>query len=470
MKTIDLINDQSMRNDRTGFSALAYQILFFHIAVLISAVIYLFYVELNGFEHNKLVTYSSLSLFFCLVALLSCVTLDQIRLRTSVIIFLVIGYLVVCLVWYKTIFYIDTGDFFDYQRKDTVFYHEQAQGLLKYGFFDGVARFLKGNNWFDLGAVVYAYSLYLIVDSPLSIDVANLLLSIVTVIIVRRYLLSVIYDEKIANYTVLIFALSSFYWAFHFTHYKETLLTAILISSFYAGYCFSVSKRAKYLLVFCLLIAFLVALRPILAVLVLASIISVPVFKAIRLLMVGRIKYVSFSLFLVIVAVSPYLMHYFSIYLSRFGGAVLTNRLSELAGGDSFSALFLFVISIFSALFGPIPNTVATDGSEINALYSYGVILKLVLAPIFIIGVIKTLLSKSDLLLPLIIFYFGHSISLGYALRGFDVRFLVVQFPIYAIFLGVGLAAASNSYRLISPLLFASMSACFFLSIALFVS
>ena len=131
----------------------------------------------------------------------------------------------------------------------------------------------------------------------------------------------------------------------------------------------------------------------------------------------------------------------YSIFLETYKQYINVEFLSYYvnASGYSYSFYNHLFISIFSALFGPIPSFMAVKEYEISSYYYAGYLIKYLLSPYFIIAVIQIFKNKMFNTYPLVFYYLIGSVVFGFALRGFDMRFLATHSFLFYLILFVGM-------------------------------
>ena len=76
---------------------------------------------------------------------------------------------------------------------------------------------------------------------------------------------------------------------------------------------------------------------------------------------------------------------------------------------------------------------------EISSYYYAGYLIKYLLSPYFIIAVIQIFKNKMFNTYPLVFYYLIGSVVFGFALRGFDMRFLATHSFLFYLILFVGM-------------------------------
>ncbi len=321
---------------------------------------------------------------------------------------------------YITIFYIHNGDFFDFQRGDTIDYHNFLLKTNNLSLNDFISLHFRYEKWDDLGAFLYARFLYKFIESPLFVYFFNIILALFSTSIL--YKLSKLYlSHKESLVATALFALSSYYIYFHVSLFKESIFVFLCIVAIYNAQKIINKRHFKHILMFIISLVLLSFFRMGTPILILGSYFA---YNALRSMKFNISNIVALLFFI------PILFYgLLPIFISSYGHYTNVEFLSYYvnASGYGFSFLNQLLISIFSALFGPIPSFVALKEHEISSFYYAGYLIKYLLAPYFIIAAIRIVKHKMFSVYPLLIYYLIGSLVFGIALRGFDMRFLVTH-------------------------------------------
>jgi hypothetical protein len=341
-------------------------------------------------------------------------------LSKSKLLFVVFAYSLILSLIYVLIYHNYTGDFFDFQRGDTIAYHNSAIHYKNYSFKDFILNLLQFNDWDELGVIIYVRFLYKIIESPLFVYFSNIILALFSTSIL--YKLSRLYlSHKESLVATALFALSSYFIYFHVSLFKESIFVFLCITAIYNAQKIVEKNNLKSIFTFIISLGLLSLFR-----------IGTPILILGSYLLYNFLRSMKFNLknIIALILLIPILYYsLFPLFIATYGKYASVEFLSYYvnASGYGFSFLNQLLISIFSALFGPIPSFVALKEHEISSFYYAGYLIKYLLTPYFIIAAIRIVKYKMLSVYPLLIYYLVGSLVFGIALRGFDMRFLVTH-------------------------------------------
>lgn len=131
---------------------------------------------LSSFENN--ISISSLFISVCYLIFFYIIVTDSIikkRKKTSDLIFTCTLFSLFFLLLFKTLYYFETGSFFEFSAIDSLQYHEFALNIHKEGFWRGVANYIRSEDVEDLGAVFITSLAYQIYPSTIVLNIFNVI-------------------------------------------------------------------------------------------------------------------------------------------------------------------------------------------------------------------------------------------------------------------------------------------------------
>lgn len=442
--------------------SLKYLLLFYFFSIIVLNGVTLFdinfdYYRLDLYSYNAFyaVIYSSILVFLCSKT-------DKITLNSAFKFSIALG--LIYLAGLKYIFFRSTGEFFVFSAADTLYYHDNAMEWLNTRLDDGILKFLRHDDFYHLGAVFYTYFLYFLVPHPLSVDVVNFLICIIT-----GYMLYTLLKRKLAHdYAIFFFVaflLSPLTLGFSFTHYKESLLTFLIVGFFFSFIFFYEEKKLFFLGTGITCLFFMIFFRPVL-IPIIALAIFFPAFqKTLHDLLRGRTNQYLVLITIAALFAIVYGADYVEIYIGRLGG-LLTDGV-ESVNVPIQNEMFARIVSFFSAIFGPFPVFGSTYGFEARGIFAAGVYFNLLLAYPFLLGSYQIYKFGTFALKVTLYFVILHSLTLGYIFRGFDPRFTVIHKPLYLFIAAWGLTYVGYKSKLVNKLILV-MSFLFLFIITLF--
>ena len=115
----------------------------------------------------------------------------------------------ITLFFYKIMYYMYSGTWFEFYAKDSIQYDAQAERLSYIGLIDGISHLLYMGYYDDLGAILATYFSYLFYPSTLSFNFMNILAGMLTLLFLFRLSLFFM-NEKYAFLCCMVYGLSSF--------------------------------------------------------------------------------------------------------------------------------------------------------------------------------------------------------------------------------------------------------------------
>lgn len=345
--------------------------------------------------------------------------------------FLVFIYTLIFASVYLSLFYTSFGDFFDSQRADTVFYHKNALHYTKLNLGNFIESFLKYQDWDDLGVSVYVRLMYKIIEAPLFIYFTNIILALITSLYLFK--LYRFYLNKEDSYLATsLFSLSSFYIYIQVSLFKETIFVFFCVLMLFHAQRYLI-KKSFYSIIICLcslvILSFFRIGTPIL---IFAS------YFAYYLLRNTNFKIRNILILSIVVPAIFYLLIpiFLDSYFRYADAEFLMYYVRQSEYG--YSLIGQVLISTLSATLGPIPSFIATEESQVSSFYYSGYLIKFLLAPFFLIAMIRIIKYKINKAYPLLIYYLLGSFVFGFALRGFDMRFLITHSFIFYLLVFIG--------------------------------
>lgn len=407
----------------------------FYIALILTLII--IFQWLGYFYYSKTYIYNDITFTNIAVLVIYFLVINFIirfgnSLSKSKFLLVVFAYSATLALLYILIYHNYTGDFFDFQRGDTIAYHNAAIHYKNYSFKDFISNFLQFNNWDDLGVIIYVRFLYKIIESPLFVYFSNIVIALFSTSIL--YKLSRLYlSHKESLVASALFALSSYFIYFQVSLFKESLFVLLCIIAIYSAQKIIDKNNLKSIFILIISLSLLSLFR-----------IGTPILILFSYLLYNFLRSMKFNIksMIVLILFIPILYYsLFPLFISTYGKYANVEFLSYYVNtsGYNFSFLNQLLISIFSALFGPIPSFVALKEHEISSFYYAGYLVKYLLTPYFIIAAARIVKHKMFSVYPLLIYYLVGSLAFGISLRGFDMRFLVTHsFLFYPIvFIGI---------------------------------
>lgn len=391
---------------------------------------------LVSFYHNS-TTYNEIN-FLNIFVLLSYISILKLIMKygnniNKVPIFaLGLFYSIIFGVIYIYIFQNHTGDFFDFQRADTIAYHNYIINNRNLPIIDFLNNLPNTYSWDDFGAFLYGWLLYKLIPNPLFIYFINIIISFFTAI--SLYKLSKLYlDTKRSLIVSCLFSLSSYLLYINVSLYKEPFFILLCVNAIYKAQQLLnkvTLKKTIHLIVILFLLSLFRIGTPII---ILLSYFSY------YLLFSSKFNIRNLLILLTLIPIVIFLLYpIFSITYGQFTDAEFLSYYVDQSG-YSFSLPIQIAISVFSATFGPVPTFISIKYHEISSFYYSGYLIKYLLSPFFLISIKNIINKKLKYTYPLIIYYLLGSIIFGTALRGFDIRFLITHSFLFYLIVFIGM-------------------------------
>lgn len=357
------------------------------------------------------------------------------------------------------LFYLYTGEIFEFTGSDSHSYHLFASEYSKLPLIEGIKKFTSFTKYSfdDTGYVFYLSTLYSIFNSPLICRIFNVLLNTFTVILLFRIAKNFMH-VKYAFIASMVFGISSYTVYYQSSGLKETLMLLILVLAYYHYYEYLSKSYVKHIILFIFFTLVLMFFRVPLVIFILASVIITEYLKRGR--KTNRILITVLALG-VVTYIGLIYTEYLTMYVRRFNPTLYTKS-GLVAPGN-----FLRITSIFAGIFGPFPTVTPIEGNQDTVMHASSLILKGFLSTYFIFSFYLCLKRKEFLAFPLILFCILQIVSLSYLVHTFKFRnqFPHMAFLILASFYVINILFHEEGYRRIRKIIFGIN---FLLVIALF--
>lgn len=339
--------------------------------------------------------------------------------KTLVLVTLSYSFLVVFVL--KLLFYYHHGDFFEFQRVDSLTYDRLAREALVMGLIESINFFLSIYQYDDLGALLYISTLYRIIPDTLFVNFLNLICGVIAANVLyktaRFYM-----HPRYAFMTSITFFSSSFVFLFHSSGLKESLFILIVLSSSYYFLNYINNRQIGSLFFSVVLGLLILLLRPaVLAMLVAAFGISM-----------ALNRYGSSTRNLIIAAFMAIAFIYMSGTLDRLMQTFTSFEQSIMIREDATSLAgerIAIYAAALSSFLGPLPNVIVREGKENNSLYAMGLILRVLLAVPFWLGFILIIKKRLSQFFPFLLFSVMGMGALFFIMESYELRYHITYLP-----------------------------------------
>lgn len=335
------------------------------------------------------------------------------------------------LFWYVVyiLVYSDyTGDFFDFQRGDTLYYSNTALDSLNLELSSFLQRLWNTERIDDIGVLLYTRILYSIIASPLFIYTLNWIISLVSFTYLFK-LSRILLQKNQALIVAFLFISSSYFIYFGVSLFKEQVFVLLTILTLYVFQKIQLNLK-RSTLSYVQLIFLLVSLslfRVITPLIILAS------FGLNYFIQKWRFRLT--NIFLILPAMGVLIAIVWPIFINYYGSKFNLEFIAFYIekSGYNISGTTKLLLSYFSAFFSPIPSLFAWEGHLIPNFYLPGYLIKITLVPFFVRGVYYVFKNHAFGFRFLLFNYLIGSLIFGTVMRGFDIRFQITHAFIYYI-------------------------------------
>lgn len=318
--------------------------------------------------------------------------------------------------------YYYRSNFFLFNESDAMFYHGSTIEIIDMSFLKGISYYLSFMGFDDLGIILILYPLYNIFASNTTLNLFYIIIGVLTALSIfniAQYFMS----RKYAYLSALAYSTSSFVLYFHGTGLKESFMVALILFSFNFYFIFLKSSKGVYLILSLIFALWVMLFRPILTVMLIASIGIGTLFgkKTKR-----GVKIFALILFTALILFGGSINQQITSYTT--GGVDSLINAREAEGGIIGGVLFTYSVNILSQLIGPLPTVISM--SKVGTMfYTAGLIYRVLLAFPFWLGVLYVVKRKVERLYPLIIFTFMEMSALAYLIDGLELRKAMPHIP-----------------------------------------
>jgi hypothetical protein len=372
---------------------------------------------ISSFENN--ISISSLFISVCYLIFFYIIVTDSIikkRKKTSDLIFTCTFFSLFFLLLFKTLYYFETGFFFEFSAVDSLQYHEFALNINKEGFWRGVANYIRNEDVEDLGAVFITSLAYQIYPSTIILNIFNVIAGIITV--TSLYRLSLFFMSKnYAYYTALIYGLSSFVIYLYSTGMKETFFVMFIILFFEFLTKFVKKRNFIYLIISIVFLLNIFFFRPAVAFMIIFAIFS-------SLIYINRKGLLGLFLIVpsIIFAINFFIQDIDFVIERYYGSVEVVSARAEYSAGIT-ATKFNYIVSYISGFFGPLPTYTPVFGRLQQYFYAIAIGLRVFLSIFFWFGFLKLIKEKNFILLAVSFFVILEMFSLSLILQSFELRF-----------------------------------------------
>lgn len=326
---------------------------------------------------------------------------------------------------FNYLYYSHTGTFFEFTGSDSTTYHKYALISLEQGYFKGLSNFIFFSKYGfdDAGMVAYLSLLYQIIESPLFPRIINVFLNLFTTILIYRIAREYVAKHR-AVVTSLIYGMASYTLYYASSGLKETIFIFILVWTFYSYFLFNNRKNVWFLIQTIVLAVLLLFFRVPVAIFALTSIGFTEFIK----------RGLSFRKIFPLIMVFGALLALLILNLNEFIHYLfLRNPIVYEASANGGQSMFVQAVSIFSAIFGPLPTFIPVPGSEADTIWSVSLVLKAFLSIYFVYSIYFAFKRKNYTLIAMVVICLLHIIGLIIVIRAFKLRYVIPYLPFFFI-------------------------------------
>lgn len=335
----------------------------------------------------------------------------------SIIIF---WYSLIAVAGLNLMYYIDSGTFSGYNAIDELRYDKYGHAMAARSFYQGIIYIIKEVGNEDFGAIFYIGTIYRIIESQLIVNFVNILCVLISAIILFRIGQKVM-SIRYAFMSSLAYFISSFILYFDSVGLKESVFVMIVLITFSNYYNYLIKRKILNLFIAVLVGSSVLFFRPaVLGMIVVSLGIGSLLFYS------SNVRNVIISVFLAITFV--YLFSTFErmfVAYSSFQQSVLFKGDVVAESGRTTAILAALIASII----GPLPTFIPRPGKEVSSLYAAGLMMRVLLAAPFWLGVIYIIKQKRKLLYGFLIMVLIESATLFYILESYELRYHLLHLP-----------------------------------------
>lgn len=345
----------------------------------------------------------------------------KINIKTNALLMIVFVYSLFFVAVYNTSFFIDHGNFFAFGSRDSMQYHSIAKNMAATSFSNAFDFLPAKWNFDDYGFPIYVSLLYRIFDTPLIVNLVNVLLNTFTTYFIYkigRYFLT----NKYACVAALVFGLSTYSIYYQTSGLKETLMIFLITGSFHYYYKYLSSNRKKYFLyaiLWCMSVFFF---RVPLVFFLFLSILCTEFFRMKLLTNLIKMKFSYKFILPIFITITVSIIFLYTKFplLGRYLSLIKVISLTKQSISSSHSFVFVYLNSFMAGFLGPFPTIIPLSKNMNLSILAGSLILKVFLSIYFIFGVYIG--RKNKFILPIAIFCLLEICSLSYVLQSFEFR------------------------------------------------
>jgi hypothetical protein len=393
--------------------------------LFISSIIWLFInviiLQKVLFVNNVILYVNIITIFLYFIILTQSNLLhdeNDVKYNSIKLFLIVLVYSMTFLIVYKWIYYDDHSTYFSFNAADAIQYHDAAFENIYYSLIDTIREYFNVYLYDDVGAYIFVTLVYKIYPSPLAVDFCNVLLGAFCSIALFK--ISLYYmPRKYAFLCALSYFCSSFIIQLESSGLKEPLFLYIVVLCllFYVKYIHH--NKIKYLIFFGSLASTILLFRPAVLAFLLLSVGAGFLYQK---------RKINGYIFIVAMIASFYtislLTELFGAFSSFEQSLSYQEKTIEIAGVN-----VAIYASVIAGLFGPLPTMIPVLGKQVTAIYSAGLVFRVLLSIPFWLCFLYIIRSKETSLYPFFIFVFGHMFSLIYIMESYELRFHVLHLP-----------------------------------------